>query len=199
MTLTPDRIAELRRLHAAATPGPWGIDDGIEVDDRGNAHKVGPAVITAIGLDVESLAGVDTDLIAAARNSLSDLLDAAEERDVKDELIAAHRAELCLAYDVIDALPESALEGIDDAKLLNLMRRMDDEQKRAEIRDKMSDLVQERDRLRALLRRVLTDWGHERGYDDVCATLKRGEYHGPCDCGFAALEDAINEATKDMP
>lgn len=210
--LTPETLAELRRLHAAATPGPWGVDDGIVVDDRGNAHKVDPATIPAVGIEVDHVSGFDASLIVAARNALPALLDAAEERDrllverdrccddfqkeaqratAAEELIAAHRAELCLAFDVIDALPESALEGIDEAKLLKLMRCMDDEQKRAAIRDKMDELVTERDRLRALLVRSAGFYVEHRAF---CAIQPEG--HG-CNCGRDELAAAINEATKE--
>jgi hypothetical protein len=73
------------------------------------------------------------------------------ESEGRGELIAGQRAELCLVYDVIDALPTEALDAVDDAKLMKLMRCMDEEQKRKEIRDCMSDLVEENERLRARL------------------------------------------------
>lgn len=91
-------IAELRRMHEAATPGYWQYDDGV-TDGEGtpDAERGKAAWITAkgnvliaepSGCDpkepcVPSLAEMDANgkFIVAARNALPALLDAAEERD----------------------------------------------------------------------------------------------------------------------
>ena len=97
--ITAEEIAELRRLHAAATPGPWAYDDGVTDGDRATGERgKHPWVTTYPGNKVicqpdgdadsdvkehllPSIAEMDGngDLIVAARNSLPRLLDALEE------------------------------------------------------------------------------------------------------------------------
>jgi len=86
VTLTPAAIAELRRLLAAATPGPW------EADLDGNAN--GEPLIYGQTRDwwiatlhpqclgsLEALRLADAALIVALRNAAPALLDAADEAE----------------------------------------------------------------------------------------------------------------------
>lgn len=73
--LTPEQVAELRRLSEAATPGPWTFGDieGPFPQERIPAHgNIEPLV--AGGIEVP-----DGLLMVAMRNALGPLLDAAEE------------------------------------------------------------------------------------------------------------------------
>lgn len=70
--LTPETIAELRRLAEAATPGPWEARYGVSWEAR-------VCATTSSLADVDSTANAE--LIAAAVNALPGLLDAAAERD----------------------------------------------------------------------------------------------------------------------
>lgn len=151
-----DDVAALRELLAKATPGPWTRKKPeIVKSGPGEGWPSMSAVAATPGrqtiyaaCDRGSFPSADCDLIVAMRNALPALLD---EREAMGELLAAQRAELCLAYDVIEQIPDSALDHVEDAKLLRLMQRMDEEQKRKAIRDKMDALATENERLRALL------------------------------------------------
>jgi hypothetical protein len=78
--MTPEKIAELRRLLADATPGPWEIDDdGL---DRGIWGRSGSVVVAT---QIED--GQDAALIAAAVSALPELLDAAERAQMLDDAI----------------------------------------------------------------------------------------------------------------
>jgi hypothetical protein len=68
--VTPERIAELRRLCAAATPGPWEVWEGkyAVCVFRGSASP-------GIGLSVAPENRADAALIAAVRMALPELLD----------------------------------------------------------------------------------------------------------------------------
>ena len=70
--LTPETIAELRRLAEAATPGPWAARYGVSWEAR-------VCATTGSLADVNSTANAE--LIVAAVNALPALLDAAAERD----------------------------------------------------------------------------------------------------------------------
>lgn len=77
--LTPEVVAELRKLHEAATAAPW-IGWTTEID--GDVHH-------AVGIeqgDRDSMIGAfallsDREVARLMRNALPDLLDAAEDRD----------------------------------------------------------------------------------------------------------------------
>ena len=80
--LTPEKLAELRRLLERATPGPW------HAWDRGIGYEVHAEVehnpIHCVPLNSEfreTFRGTDARLIVAAVNALPGLLDAAAERD----------------------------------------------------------------------------------------------------------------------
>ena len=80
--VTPETLAELRRLLEEATPGPW------HAWDRGIGYEVHTEVehnpIHCVSLNSEfreTFRGPDARLIAAAVNALPALLDAAAERD----------------------------------------------------------------------------------------------------------------------
>lgn len=110
--MTPGRIAELRALAAAATPGPWGIYvDGLSVMARGNLvtdlHQRGP------------LAKDDAAFIAAARSALPEALDHIEQlrgingdlgRGVAGGLEAIARVRTLVSDWVGDPLREYAAE-----------------------------------------------------------------------------------------
>lgn len=91
-------IPELRRLHAAATPGEWCYDDGVtDLEGTPDAERGRPAWITTRGNKliaepsgtngelacIPNLSEMDANgkCIAASHNALPALLDAAEERD----------------------------------------------------------------------------------------------------------------------
>ena len=80
--LTPETVAELRRLLDAATPGPWMVGDegdGVAVIvDEGDEFS---SIQIAADLHQGDDGLTDARLIAAAVNALPALLDAAEERD----------------------------------------------------------------------------------------------------------------------
>ena len=99
---TREERDELRRLHEAATPGPWiSLRDGnqyVETRYLPTARCVGASRInevvrpwnphayvqfgfTPAEFETSRFLDIDADLIAAARNALPDLLDAADERD----------------------------------------------------------------------------------------------------------------------
>ena len=86
MSLTPEKLAELRRLLDAATPRPWmACEDEDEVlivlDDDSN-HWPGRYTAIARGFEQGYDYGLsDAMLAAAAANALPALLDAAAERD----------------------------------------------------------------------------------------------------------------------
>ena len=70
--LTPETLAELRRLAEAATQGPWAARYGVSWEAR-------VCATTGSLADVDSTANAE--LIVAAVNALPGLLDAAAERD----------------------------------------------------------------------------------------------------------------------
>ena len=84
--LTPETLAELRRLLDAATPGPWRDEmmqgQGVTLTAI-IAGKPNPDDLRVIG---STLAHNDARVLIAAVNALPALLDAAAERD---ELAAA--------------------------------------------------------------------------------------------------------------
>ena len=79
--LTPEKLAELRRLLDAATPGPWRDEmmqgQGLTLTAI-IAGKTNPDDLRVIG---STLAHNDARAIVAAVNALPALLDAAAERD----------------------------------------------------------------------------------------------------------------------
>ena len=81
--LTPEKLAELRRLLDAATPVPWAQGD--PAFGGRNAQCVVSISSEAMGRDVMGPmlrpALFDVELIVAAVNALPALLDAAAERD----------------------------------------------------------------------------------------------------------------------
>ena len=84
--LTPEKLAELRRMLDAATPRPWmACEDEDEVlivlDDDSN-HWPGRYTAIARGFEQGDDYGLsDAMLVTAAVNALPALLDAAAERD----------------------------------------------------------------------------------------------------------------------
>lgn len=88
--LDPAALAELRRLHEAATPGEWarvGNNVAIPRDDGGLRLVVsGDQAVTKLGWrQVE----VNAELIAALRNALAALLDLAERAAAIDPALLA--------------------------------------------------------------------------------------------------------------
>ena len=79
--MTPETLAELRRLLDAATPGPWRDEmmqgDGVTLTAI-VAGKPNPDDLRVIG---STLAHNDARVLIAAVNALPALLDAAAERD----------------------------------------------------------------------------------------------------------------------
>jgi hypothetical protein len=115
-------IPELRRLHAAATPGEWCYDDGVtDLEGTPDAERGKPAWITTRGNKlIAELSGTNGELacipnlsemdangkcIVASHNALPELLDALDaaeqERDEAVALIDAAKS---------DVRPESFLE-----------------------------------------------------------------------------------------
>lgn len=101
MDITQTEIDDMRRLHEAATPGPWeaatlspkGLipaiiqrdqDDWLPVAYFADEHGDGEAV------DMEE----NRALIVAARNAIPALLDAAEDRDALKAKLAALESSL---------------------------------------------------------------------------------------------------------
>ena len=81
--MTPETIAELRRLAEAATPGPWEWTTDLDALLGGYEGEY-RVIDTAMALRshyVLRVASEDAILIAAAVNALPALLDAAAERD----------------------------------------------------------------------------------------------------------------------
>lgn len=79
--LTPEQLADLRRLLEAATAGEWEavIDDDVAPWVR--AHIGGAAVAVCEAAMRDASSDADAALIVAMRNALPALLDAARERD----------------------------------------------------------------------------------------------------------------------
>ena len=79
--MTPETLAELRRLLDAATPGPWRDEmmqgDGVTLTAI-VAGKPNPDDLRVVG---STLAHNDARVLIAAVNALPALLDAAAERD----------------------------------------------------------------------------------------------------------------------
>ena len=97
-----ERIEELARLEAAATPGPWASEDcstpncwckWIDAPPGGDGEKVG--VCTS-----GSLFAADSDFIAAARNTVPDLI--AAYRAALTALEASHRELDALRFAIAD-------------------------------------------------------------------------------------------------
>lgn len=131
--ITPAERAELRRLHEAATPGEWTVNPHYpHADDYAGSYDSDGNLQCSHSRYVESPTGTvcttgrdtrNVELIAAARNFLPALLDAADERDalrarlaevtrdrdahreIVDMLLAmdaraTHRSAEAIAYDV---------------------------------------------------------------------------------------------------
>ena len=88
--LTPETLAELRRLLDAATPGPWRDEmmqgDGVTLTAI-VAGKPNPDDLRVVG---STLAHNDARVLIAAVNALPALLDAAAERDRLAECVRAY-------------------------------------------------------------------------------------------------------------
>ena len=88
--LTPEKLAELRRLLDAATPGPWRDE---MMQGKGEtltaiiAGRPNPDDLRVIG---STLAHNDARVLIAAVNTLPALLDAAAERDALAESVRAY-------------------------------------------------------------------------------------------------------------
>lgn len=81
--MTPARIAELRALCAAATPGPWEVDgDGRDIcgftDRLGAANGQSPYEITENNGFMRNDMAADAAFIAAARTALPEAIDEIE-------------------------------------------------------------------------------------------------------------------------
>jgi hypothetical protein len=92
--LTAEQREELRRLEAAATPGPWSHDNrakGTEGDpclftESGPSYSPGKSpIFTAPAF----WTAADGDLCAAARNALPALLEAADRAEELERLLTA--------------------------------------------------------------------------------------------------------------
>jgi len=85
--LTPERLAELRRLHEAATPGPWKLWNGwgpVAGTEYMVVYRIGPEGDEWVGIIADYryppsadlyAKREDAELVAAARNALPELLD----------------------------------------------------------------------------------------------------------------------------
>ena len=66
------QLANLRAKAEAATPGPWCIDDGIEVDYGHNGEpeqfQARPPAVTGIGIDPDSLENYSDAIFISAAN-----------------------------------------------------------------------------------------------------------------------------------
>ena len=91
--VTPETLAELRRLLEEATPGPWHAwDRGIGYEVHTEAEH-NPIHCVSLNSEFrETFRGPDARLIAAAVNALPALLDAAAERDRLAEAVERVRA-----------------------------------------------------------------------------------------------------------
>ena len=127
--LTPETLAELRRLLDAATPGPWRDEmmqgKGVTLTAI-IAGKPNPDDLRVIG---STLAHNDARAIVAAVNALPALLDAAAERDALAAKVARVRAlhRAVGIYDECDCdAPDPATHlDVDDVGLTcNLMYRV---------------------------------------------------------------------------
>ena len=97
--VTPETLAELRRLLDNGTPGPWRIDSlengehCLYIDEPSESLGSGGAIVA------EWLTDHNANLIAEAINALPALLDAAAERDALAaklaEVRALHQAYVC--------------------------------------------------------------------------------------------------------
>lgn len=104
--VTPDQLAELRRLAEAATPGPWESSHNVDPPSDDNYHPNNPnregrgegPTITGTYRDVKAMAAADAAFIAAARTAVPALCAEVErltaqvaeleaERDVMSETI----------------------------------------------------------------------------------------------------------------
>ena len=112
--LTPEKLAELRRMLDAATPRPWmACEDEDEVlivlDDDSN-HWPGRYTAIARGFEQGDDYGLsDAMLVTAAVNALPALLDAAAERDVLAAKVERARA----LADLIDRHTEFERDPVD--------------------------------------------------------------------------------------
>lgn len=100
MTLTPTRLAELRSIERAATPGPWrsshktAFDTPIDAADLSGPEQADRKWCGAPGRYVKA----DADLIAEARNALPHLLDELEAARAKlDAINETVEAQLLIA------------------------------------------------------------------------------------------------------
>ncbi len=87
-TLTTEQLDELRRLEAAATPGPWASNRGYEQGDPG-VFVCPVAGGYVIACEDQGPSEADADLIVAARNALPSLLTGLDT--ARAELAAAER------------------------------------------------------------------------------------------------------------
>lgn len=90
MSLAPSDIAYLRRLHEAATPGPWLRDNSTvyTIDHATRSNRTHAQFSGARGVSEDELVA-NAALIVAARNALPALLAAAEERDELQSVFAS--------------------------------------------------------------------------------------------------------------
>lgn len=94
--MTPARIAELRALADAATPGPWdGTDYSVSGQTDGRSQFV--AAVSCEVYDSNPRYAQDSAFIASARTAVPELLDEVERlRDALEEISAS--AGRCDAY-----------------------------------------------------------------------------------------------------
>jgi hypothetical protein len=111
--LTPERLAELRRLHEAATPGPWGTYKSLN-----GWHITVPPSNDPLHLGLVGNQGNDMMLCATARNALPDLLD---EIDRLRELLRRARP---IVQDRCLWAPDAA-SPVDDAAAMALLAEID--------------------------------------------------------------------------
>ena len=120
--LTPEMLAELRRLLDAATPGPWRDEmmqgQGLTLTAI-IAGKPNPDDLRVIA---STLAHDDARVLIAAVNALPALLDAAAERDALaaklDAVRALHRP--VGIYDECECSDEAKAEGHEDVEDIGL-------------------------------------------------------------------------------
>ena len=120
--LTPEKLAELRRLLDNGTPGPWRIDSlengehCLYIDEPSESLGGGGAIVA------EWLTDHNANLIAEAINALPALLDAAAERDALaatvERVRALHRP--VGIYDECECPDEAKSEGHEDVEEVGL-------------------------------------------------------------------------------
>jgi len=104
--LTPADLAELKRLLAEATPGPWSVDPDYRPGMRWNNHIVAPGDKTVCfmshdGTDENKVGEANAELIETLRNVAPALIAAAEDSErMRAELDGALATMMAAAVEI---------------------------------------------------------------------------------------------------